>query len=212
MASKEEIRKGVISSLKPEIDLFNTQELRCQVIEAWTLSISETEFNSLDDLSCSTLIGDLRYPQATQSHHQRAVGRMARSLAENMIKMHGKDVIKIDLDMALACGICHDLGKPYFYDAKNRNRWFENQPYTGNPPYRHTAKGAMLALQAGLPEEVAAAIMNHDIHMEGQYVMRSVYTELVYLADVAYWRTLKILGHMEKEEPVKGIKPGIPAC
>ena len=212
MIDAEKLRSGIIKSLSPQIDLFEDQKLRQKVIDAWALALSETQFKSLDELSCSTLKGALYYPGATQSDHQRAVGLMARSLGEIMIKMHGKEVIAIDLDIALACGLCHDLGKPFFYDENNRSRWLKNQPFTGNPPYRHTMKGAMLAMQSGLPEEVVAAIMNHDVHMEGQYVMISVYTELVYRADVAYWHTLKILGHMKKEAPVEGIAPGITSC
>ena len=204
MASKEQIREGVVRSLKPEIDLFTNRELRQKVIDAWTKSLSETGFESLDELSCSNAIGGLHLPGCTQSHHQRAVGLLARTLAESMVKMHGENLITIDLDMALACGLCHDLGKPFLYDAENRSRWFKNQPYTGNPPYRHPMKGAMLAMQVGLPEEIVAAIMNHDAGMEGQFVMISVYTLLVHRADGTYWNTLRILGHLEKEEdPLK---------
>lgn len=205
MASREEIRQGVIESLRPEIDLITNGELRHKVIDAWTLSLSETDFKSLDELHCSNAVFGVHLPGCTQSHHHRAVGRLTRALAENMIKVHGEDLIKIDLDMALACGLCHDLGKPYLYDAKNRDRWSKNQPYTGNPPYRHPMKGAMLALQVGLPEEIAAAIMNHDANMEGKFVILSVYTALVTRADTAYWNTLRILGHLEKlENPSKG--------
>jgi len=207
MVTMEELRESVTESLKPEIDMFTDNELRQKVIDAWALSLSETEFKSLDELSCSTMIGDLYYPGATQAHHQRGVGRLARGMAETMIEMHGKD-IRIDPDLALAGGICHDLGKPFFYDRKNRERWLKNKAYTGHPPYRHTMKGAFLALQAGLPEEVVHTIATHDYHMDGQYVQPSVYTDMVYRADWVYWRTLIGLGLTEKLEPVEGLGEG----
>jgi putative nucleotidyltransferase with HDIG domain len=150
-------------------------------------------------------VGRLNFPNQTQAHHVRGVGRIARAMAREMIDLHG-DIIKIDPELALAGGLVHDLGKPFLFDSKNIKRWQENVIYTGEPPIRHTTYGAHIALQVGLPEEIVHVIALHETNRDGQYVVHSVYLEIVALADIAYWQIpnqLRLLGN----DPVP-VSPG----
>ena len=208
MSSTQELAKGVEKSLSPEIGMVGDEELRRKAIEAWVLALSETEFTSLDELSCSSMIGASHYPGESQAHHQRGVGRLARCMAETMNAFVTDRAVQLDLDITLVSGLCHDLGKPFIYDSANQERWTANKTTTGYPPYRHTVKGGMLALQAGLPEEVAHVIFSHDVNMDGGFVRASVYTQVVYRADSAYWTILRGLGLIEQLEPIEGLEKG----
>jgi len=193
----DELRAGVRRSL-PEIADISDEELRDKIVEVWAMALAETEFTSIDDMTCSGMIGTRHYPGKTQSDHQRGVGRIARAIVQEMRDLYGEE-IDIDPELALASGLLHDVGKPYFYSMDNVNRWREHKARTGKPPFRHTMYGAHLALLAGLPEDLVHCIASHDQHMDGQYVTPSVYTKILATADMIYWGVLVYLGLLEPD-------------
>ena len=202
MPDMKKIRDGVIRSL-PEISEISNRALRDQVVEAWTLALSETSFSSLDQLTCSANLGRRNYPGKTQAHHIRGVACMARAMAREMLQLENGD-IGVDPELALVGGLVHDIGKPYMYDPANHKRWQSDSRYTGDPPLRHTAYGAHIALKAGLPEEIVHVVAMHEMNREGQYGARSVYVELVSYADYAYWAFLNAMGLLNTDPtPIK---------
>ena len=200
MASMDELRKSVRKSL-PEVNEIADKQLADKVVDAYALALSETSFTRLEELGCSGMIGGWHIPGLTQADHLRGVGRLARAIAREAKELFGGDA-KIDPDFALAAGMLHDLGKPFFYDPEHIKHWNENQAYTGRPPFRHTFYGAHLALRAGLPEEIAHVIAGHDVHMEGQFFDHSIYLEMVAAADALYWQIPGRLGRLEKDPTV----------
>ena len=191
---------GVRKSLSPELDEITDADLRDKVVAAYVLALSETSLESLDDMRCSGMVGMLHVPWLTQAHHLRGVGRISRLLAVEVGTLYDRDV-DLDPDIALAAGLAHDVGKPFFYDGTRIERWHTEKARTGQPPFRHTVYGAHLALQAGLPLEVAHVIAGHDIGMEGQYVERSVYLDIVAHADALYWQAAtKLLAGLEQDD------------
>jgi putative nucleotidyltransferase with HDIG domain len=197
MASMDELREGVRQSL-PEIAEIADKELADKVVEAYAIALSETEYTRLEEMSCSGMIGLWHLPGLTQADHLRGVGKLARAMALEVRGLYGDD-LDLDPDFALAAGLLHDLGKPFFYDSANIKRWNENKAYTGQPPFRHTFYGAHLALRAGLPEEIAHVIAGHDTGMEGQFFDHSVYLEIVSRADGLYWTVPIRLGMADKD-------------
>ncbi len=206
MASMDELRKSVRKSL-PEVNDIADKELGDKVVEAYALALSETGFTRLEEMGCSGMIGGWHIPGLTQADHLRGVGKLARAIAREMRDLYAS-AIDLDPDFALAAGMLHDLGKPFFYDMEHIKHWGENKAYTGQPPFRHTFYGAHLALQAGLPVEIAHVIAGHDVHMEGQFFGHSVYLEIVAAADALYWQVSGQLGMSEKD-PTE--LPGPPA-
>ncbi len=204
MTDLGKLREGVLTSL-PELSDIASEELREKSIEAWVLALSETSFTSLDDLTCSNNLGKVTYDGRTQSHHIRGVGRMARAMAQEMVFLSPD--IGIDPDIALAGGLLHDVGKPYLYDPKNYTRWQSNIALLGDPPIRHAAYGAHIAMRVGLPEEIVHIIAMHEMDREGQYGARSAYVELVSYADYVYWKILKSLDVLVPEGTK--ITPGV---
>jgi hypothetical protein len=197
--TNDALEAGVRESLSPELDEIADAQLRDRVVSAYALALSETEFTSLDQMRCSGMVGMQHVPWLTQSDHVRGVGRLSRVLAAEVRTLYGKDG-DIDPDVALAAGLAHDLGKPFFYDGSRIRDWDTRKRHTGQPPFRHTFYGAHLALQAGLPIEIVHVIAGHDIGMEGQYLERSLYLDIVAHADNLYWQGVTKLFELESDD------------
>jgi putative nucleotidyltransferase with HDIG domain len=201
--------KSVQKSLAPELDEISDADLRAKVVAAYSLALSETNYKSLDEMLCSGMVTMQHVPWLTQAHHLRGVARISRLLAVEVRSLYNKDV-DIDPDVALAAGLLHDLGKPFFYDGTRIQRWQAEKAYTGQPPFRHTFYGAHLALQVGLPIEIAHVIAGHDIGMEGQFMERSIYLDIVAHADSLYWQGASKLLALEKDETVADVPYFLP--
>jgi putative nucleotidyltransferase with HDIG domain len=196
------MRRRIINSLRtfddeilkclPEINKIEKEELRNKVVEAWALSLSESEFESIDDIPGTALPGTPRLKKGTQSDHLRGVGYIAQGIVDGLEKIHGD--LGIDRDVLWACALCHDVGKPYEYSPTNRKRWKADISKTGLPPVRHPAYGVYIALTVGLPEEVVHVISAHS--GEGELIKRSLINLVVHFADYAYWDVLESANYL----------------
>jgi putative nucleotidyltransferase with HDIG domain len=192
MATMDELRGGVVKSL-PEVNNIKNQELRKKVIEAWAFSLSQTEFTSIDQIKPSGNPNTPPLKEGTQSHHLRAVACMAQGLADGLEKVQGD--IGVDRDLLWACGLCHDLGKPFEFSPKNQERWKKDVGAAGYPAIRHSVYGVHVALTVGLPEAVAHTAGAHS--GEGELIQRSLENTLVHYADHAYWHVLERAGKLD---------------
>ena len=191
MATMEELRAGVRKCL-PELKEIKSEELRNKVVEAWALALSESEFTSIDDIPAQ---GAPEHPLfkpglGTQSGHFRGVARIAQGIADGLQAVHPD--LKIDRDLLWACGLCHDLGKPYEMSPRNQARWKADTTTTGYPGIRHPGYGIHVAFTAKLPEVVAQTAGYHS--MEGEWIKRSLLTMIVHYADYAYWHMVDRAG------------------
>lgn len=198
MMNQAKIRENVIAAL-PEAKDIKDKDLREKVYDAWTLSLVDSGYEKIQDLPGSGLPGLPSIKNGTQVEHLRGVAQIALAIAR-AIKTMFPD-FDIDFDEVIASGLCHDLGKPFEYNPKNRKRWEENTGLYGFPAFRHSVYGAHIALSAGLPETVAHAIGAHS--KEGSHLTRSVVGALVRYADVAFWgiadKALLLTGRMPPE-------------
>ncbi len=177
----------------PEIDEISDPELRDKVEGAWAMALAETEFGSIDENRASGNPDTPAMNSGTQSDHLRGVTRMALALAESLEEV--VPGLGVDRDILLACGLCHDLGKPFEFSPANQARWKQNPAASGFPALRHPAYGAHIAISAGLPEAVCHAASAHS--GEGELVVRSLENTIVHHADHAYWQILGIAGKLE---------------
>jgi hypothetical protein len=191
MASMDELRAGVRTCL-PEVEQIKNQELRDKVVEAWAIALSESEFTSIDDMPAQPGPGHpfFREGKGTQSGHFRGVARMAQGIADGLEAIHPD--VKIDRDLLWACGLCHDLGKPYEMSLRNQARWQADTATYGYPAIRHPGYGIHVALMAKLPEVVAHTAGYHS--MEGDWVKRSLLAMIVNFADYGYWHLVDRAG------------------
>jgi putative nucleotidyltransferase with HDIG domain len=192
MADLDALRDGVRQSL-PEIAEIADAELRDQVVEAWALALSQTEFARIEEIRPS---GNPKSPAmqwGTQADHLRGVTRMAVALADQLEAVVGS--LGIDRDLLLACALCHDVGKPFEFSPRNQTRWERHPGAVGYPSIRHSVYGVHLALTVGLPEAVAHTAGAHS--GEGELITRSLENTIVHHADHAFWQILERAGWLE---------------
>jgi putative nucleotidyltransferase with HDIG domain len=192
MADLEALRQGVQKSL-PEIAEIRDPELREKVLDAWVLSLSTTEYERIEDIRPSGNPKSPAMKRGTQADHLRGVTRMAVALAEQLEQVVGP--LGVDRDLLLACGLCHDVGKPFEFSPRNQARWEANPAAAGYPAIRHSVYGVHIALSVGLPEAVAHTAGAHS--GEGELITRSLENTIVHYADHAYWAILDRAGLLE---------------
>lgn len=192
MAAYDQFKEGVLTSL-PEISDISDIGLRDRVVTAWAMALAETEFQSIDEIRASGNPDTPAMKSGTQADHLRGVTRMAVALADALEEV--VPGLGVDRDLLLACGLCHDLGKPFEFSPANQARWKQNPAASGFPALRHPVYGAHIAITAGLPEAVCHAAAGHS--GEGELVVRSLENTLVHHPDHAFWRILDSAGKLE---------------
>jgi putative nucleotidyltransferase with HDIG domain len=192
MADLDALRQGVRESL-PEIGEIRDAELRAKVVEAWALSLSESEFRRIEDIRPSGNPKSPTMKRGTQADHIRGVTRMALGLAEQLQQVVGP--FGVDRDLLIACALCHDVGKPFEFSPRNQARWEANPGAVGYPSIRHSVYGVHVALTVGLPEAVAHTAGAHS--GEGELITRSLENTIVHFADHAYWAILERAGLLD---------------
>ena len=192
MATMDELRLEVRRNL-PEVENIKNSDLKEKVVEAWAFALSQSEFTSIDQIKASGNPDTPPLKEGTQADHIRGVSCMAQGLADGVEAIHGD--IGIDRDLLWACGLCHDVGKPFEFSPKNQERWLNNEAASGHPAIRHSVYGVHVALTVGLPEAVAHTAGAHS--GEGELIKRSLENTLVHFADGAYWRALDRLNMLD---------------
>jgi putative nucleotidyltransferase with HDIG domain len=191
----DELRDSVRRSL-PEIEQIQDEDLRNKVVEAWAFALSETEFNSIEQIRASALPDSPELTGATQGDHMRATAVVAQAIADGMERVHGD--LGIDRDLLLACSLCHDVGKPFEFSPRNQKRWKSDVSVSGYPSIRHPVYGTYVALTVGLPEAVAHSAGAHS--GEGELIRRSMENTIVHHADKLYWEVMELAGRMEESD------------
>ena len=192
----EELRALVRKEL-PEVDLIKNADLRTKVIEAWALALSKSSYNSIREIPPEGSPNSMVLIKGDQTDHLRGVTRLAIKLADEMQEHYPE--LKIDRDIVIAGGLCHDVGKCWEFDPENRKKW-EGSPRTaGLPSVRHPAYGAHICFTVGLPEEIAHIATGHSA--EGELLVRSLENTIINYADHAFWWIL-VAGNMVKPESI----------
>ncbi|MGB3341887.1 MAG: HD domain-containing protein [bacterium] len=139
----------------PEIKKIRSATLRERVIKTWLLAMKRGKWRSIDKIPFTLLIKTKK----TLVEHTRTVTRMAIAVADQRSD--------VKLDHIIAGGLVHDVGKLLEY-KKQGNKYTKSEY---GRLIRHPVSGYRLALDAGLPLEVAHIVAAHSI--EGEKVKRS---------------------------------------
>jgi len=192
----EALRQQIAREL-PEVEEIADAGLRAKVVDAWALAIARSSFNSIRDIPPAGNPGSMILVRGDQTDHIRGVTRLAMRMAEEMGALNPE--MRINRDIVIAGGLCHDVGKPWEFDPENRKRWESAPRAAGLPSIRHPAYGVHICLTVGLPEEVAHIAGAHS--GEGELVVRSLEGTIVHLADIGYW-TMALAGGLIRPETV----------
>lgn len=192
----EALRQQIAREL-PEVEEIADASLRAKVVDAWALAIARSSFSSIRDIPPAGNPGSMILVRGDQTDHIRGVTRLAMRMAEEMSALNPE--MRINRDIVIAGGLCHDVGKPWEFDPENRKRWESAPRAAGLPSIRHPAYGVHICLTVGLPEEVAHIAGAHS--GEGELVVRSLEGTIVHLADIGYW-TMALAGGLIRPETV----------
>jgi putative nucleotidyltransferase with HDIG domain len=188
------LRRQVREEL-PEVALIGDQALQAKVVEAWAYAIANSSFPAIRDIPPAGNPDVNEAKRGDQTDHLRGVTRLAIGIAKEMGSAYPE--LEIDMDVIIAGGLVHDVGKAWEFDPVNRDRWKQSQKRFGRPSVRHPAYGAHICLTVGLPEEVAHIAMAHS--GEGELLLRSLECMIVHQADYTFWNTLLAGGQLKPD-------------
>jgi putative nucleotidyltransferase with HDIG domain len=192
----DELRRQVRTQL-PEIAQISDHALQEKAVEAWAFALANSSFKSIRDIPPAGNPDINEAKRGDQTDHLRGVTRLAIGIAREMGTAYPE--LAIDMDVIIAGGLLHDVGKAWEFDPINRTRWKQRQKRFGRPSLRHPAYGAHICLTVGLPEEIAHIAMAHS--GEGELLVRSLECMIVHQADYTFWNTL-LAGDQLKPETV----------
>ena len=149
------MNKKYILRIFPEIKEIKSVKLQECVVKTWHLAMKLGKWRNIDRIPFTLLIKTKK----TLVEHTRIVTRTAIAVA--------KQRRYVKLDHIIAGGLVHDVGKLLEYQKKG-NKYIKSKY---GHLIRHPVSGYKLALDAGLPIEVAHIVAAHSV--EGEKVKRS---------------------------------------
>ncbi|MDI6840259.1 MAG: HD domain-containing protein [bacterium] len=147
------INESYIKSIFPELSWIKSKPLRKKVISLWLIAIKRSGWQKINDIPFTLLI-----PTKTSLiEHTRKVTQLALKISE----------LRQDLkkDILIAGALTHDVGKLFEYESK------DGSVVKSASKVRHPVSGYQLAIEVGLPHEVAHIIIAHS--HEGDKIERS---------------------------------------
>jgi putative nucleotidyltransferase with HDIG domain len=188
------LRRQVRDEL-PEVAQISDRALQEKSVEAWAFALAHSSFQSIRDIPPAGNPDTNEAKRGDQTDHLRGVTRLAIGIAKEMETAYPE--LAIAMDVIIAGGLLHDIGKAWEFDPINRERWKTSQKRFGRPAIRHPAYGAHICLTVGLPEEIAHIAMAHSA--EGELLVRSLECMIVHQADYTFWNTLLAGGQLKPE-------------
>ena len=162
----------------PEINQIQDDEIRKRVILTFDTAMKKGKWDKLDGIPFTLLISDLKVDLA---EHTQEVTRFAIKTAKDLQK-YG---LEVNMDHLIAGALLHDVGKLVEY-------CMEDGKVVVSPTgklLRHPTTGTWLALESGLPMEVAHIIYCHS--HEGDKLERSPEAHIVHQSDFAFFEPLR---------------------
>ncbi|MHA2498416.1 MAG: HD domain-containing protein [Candidatus Hodarchaeales archaeon] len=176
--------KEYLLSLFPEITEIKDSAIQEKVIATFAKAMELGRWDKVEGIPFTLLIPDLKVDLA---QHIQGVTRIAMKTAQELTQ-HG---INLNMDFLIAGALLHDVGKLVEYTKKDGKVTISD---TGKL-LRHPTTGTWLALEAGLPAEIAHIIYCHS--WEGDKLQRTPEAHIVHQADFAFFEPLR--AYLKKE-------------
>lgn len=139
-----------LAEAMPACQRLESPALRKAVLRTWATSLARSPYENL-----------ARSPQAPHMparpllHHVNEVNARALDLIDVARREYG---LQVDSDVALATAILHDVDKPMIYRFDGKTFSYAE----GRTLRDHGALGAELALEQGIPLEIAEMVRHHS--------------------------------------------------
>jgi putative nucleotidyltransferase with HDIG domain len=161
----------------PEIELLKDKDLKNKVMEVYDYAKEEGGWTDLKKIPFSLLVET----EMSYVEHVRAVTKMAVDLGKTM-----KDLgFDMDMDVIVAGGLLHDIGKLLEYTSKEGK--VVKSEYGKH--LRHPISGAILAHKFGLDDKIINIIAGHS--KEGDHGWRCNEAIIIHHADFVFFDTVK---------------------
>ncbi len=159
--------RAQVEELLPEVKEIQDPKLREGVLKTWELALERGGWEAAD---LERIPFTLLIPTKTSLlEHTRRVTRMALAVA--------RERDDLNLDYVIAGGLLHDVGKLLEYEAQAE----ACRKSRAGELVRHPVSGFALALEAGLPLEVAHIVLAHS--EEGEKLKRTPEAILIHHCD-----------------------------
>jgi putative nucleotidyltransferase with HDIG domain len=155
------------------LDRIHDHELRAAVVRTWVAALVRGGHSAIGNAPQSTGI-----PDRSLVEHVNEVTRLALSILELADTEYG---LQADADTVVAAAILHDVDKAYIQG------WVDDGKAAYLPPYGiddHGAAGARLALEHGVPEEVAVLVRDHAPFNYAGHLPGTIEGTIVHYADL----------------------------
>lgn len=158
----------------PELDEIKDEGLRNKVVEVYVKAMMDGGWDSFDGIPFTKVIKtDIPYVV-----HVRTVTKLAIRSAKTLNELGG---LKINMDLLVAGGLLHDVGKLFEYSEIQKH----------DKLVRHPFSGAGLAMACNAPAEVVHIIAMHA--KEGDLGKRIPEAVIVHHCDFIHFETVKAL-------------------
>lgn len=195
-------REQIAERFTPILSRIQSDELKTKTLDAWMIGLEQGGWTELSQLEA------MPYTLLTATHgvnfieHCLAVALGAAALAQAQLDHYAKMPYPIDMDMVLAGGLLHDVGK--LVEIEPDGQGGHRKSHAGQC-MRHPISGAVIAKQAGLSDEIANLIACHS--KEGDGRPQVIETIFVHQADFATFDTLRLLNDGRMIDPAGGAAP-----
>lgn len=170
------VDKPYLLRIFPDIRQIKSRTLQARVIDVWIEAARQGGWGRIDHIPFTLLVKTAK----SLIEHTKAVTRMAMAL--------GKARTDINMDIIIAGGICHDVGKLLEYRQSGAGGKITKSDY--GKRVRHPVSGAALARQVALPLEVVHIIAAHS--EEGELVVRSKEAIVIHHCDFVDFQIEKL--------------------
>ncbi len=180
--------KDIEAAFHEQLAGISDQELRDMTVQVWVDACEQGNWDSIEEVKKIpfTLLTPSRGIGLIE--HTIAVTEGAAGLAEAQIDACDKLPYQIDMDLLIAGGLLHDVGKLLEIEKDPEAGFCRSR---SGRCARHPISGAILAAKAGLPDEVINIVACHAKEGEGR--PQVVETVLVHQADFATFDPLVML-------------------
>lgn len=167
-----------ITAWFPEIEKLQSADLREKTLQAFALAMERGRWTEAD-VEKALVSVSRKNCDVSLIEHIRDVTELVMTAYELLDKYYQRHGAPLDRDTLLCGALLHDLGK-----------FIEYSPHTSHengPLLRHPISGAMIAQEAGLPEEIVHIIATHSF--EGDHAYRTPASDFIRDLDMFVFRS-----------------------
>ena len=181
------LREKIRQLFQRQLERINDTSLRESVIDIWVLAAEKGDWAPQD-------LENIPFTLLTETsginliEHTIAVTEGALGLAQAILNSYHSVPFDINMDWLIAGGLLHDVGKLLEIGMNPQGEY--EKSHQGKCA-RHPISGAILAAQAGLPDEIINIIACHAKEGEGR--PKRIETVLIHQADFAVFDPMVLI-------------------